>query len=61
MRQVRRKERPILLPGPLYVSARRWQRHGVIRQTARNWALLLAWRCGVSTDRLAAFYRRHDK
>ena len=61
MRRVRRTAFPVLLPGPLHVNARRWQQHGVIRQTARNWLLLLAWRCGISTDRLARFYRRHDK
>jgi hypothetical protein len=61
MRKARRESRPVLLPGPLSVSSRRWQRHGPLRQTMRNWCLLLAWRCGVSTDRLAAYYRRHDK
>ena len=60
MRQARRIVRPVLLPGPLYVSARRWQRHGVLRQTLRNRMLLAAWHCGVPPDRLAAFYRRHD-
>jgi rSAM/selenodomain-associated transferase 2 len=60
MQKLRRRARPVLLPGPMYVSPRRWQRHGVIRQTLRNWSLLAAFICGVSPDRLAAFYRRHD-
>lgn len=60
MKGVRRRAWPVLLPGPLFVSARRWQRHGVVRQTARNWLLLAAARCGVSPDRLAVFYARHD-
>jgi rSAM/selenodomain-associated transferase 2 len=59
MRQLRRRTRPVLLPGPLHVSARRWQRHGVIRQTARNWLLLAAARLGVHPDRLARFYKPH--
>jgi rSAM/selenodomain-associated transferase 2 len=58
MKQLRRRGRPVLLPGPLYVSARRWQQYGVIRQTARNWLLLTAARLGVPPDRLAAFYPR---
>ena len=59
MRQLRRRTRPVLLPGPLHVSARRWQRHGVIRQTACNWLLLAAARLGVHPDRLARFYKQH--
>lgn len=59
MRQLRRRSRPALLPGPIYVSPRRWQKQGVIRQTARNWLLLSAFRLGVHPDRLAAFYAPH--
>jgi rSAM/selenodomain-associated transferase 2 len=53
-----RRRRPVLLPGPIHVSARRWQRHGVVRQTLRNWSLLAAARLGVPPDRLAQFYAR---
>jgi rSAM/selenodomain-associated transferase 2 len=56
MRRLRRRTRPVLLPGPLYVSPRRWQRRGVIRQTVVNWSLLAAARLGVHPDRLARFY-----
>lgn len=56
MRHFRRKHRGVLLAGPLYVDARRWKRRGVIRQTARNWALLTAQRCGISLEKLARFY-----
>lgn len=48
-----------LLPGPLHVSARRWQAQGAIQQTARNWAMLAAERCGVSPARLATWYQPH--
>lgn len=60
MKRLRRRAWPELLPGPLYVSARRWRRHGVLLQTVRNWLLLAGARCGVSPDRLANFYARHD-
>ena len=56
MRKLRRRLRPLLLAGPLHVSARRWQKNGVIRQTLRNWSLLTAEKCGISPDRLARFY-----
>ncbi len=44
--------------GVLHVSARRWQRVGVVRQTLLNWRILLCARCGVSLDRLAGWYRQ---
>ena len=52
--------RPVLLPGPLLVSARRWQNNGVVRQTARNWFILSLFKLGVQPDTLAGLYRRHD-
>ena len=57
---LRRRGPPLLLPGPLHVSARRWQKHGLVRQTLRNWSILLAHACGASPDSLATWYRRHD-
>lgn len=61
VRQLRRHSKPVLLPGPLHVDARRWQRHGLLRQTLRNWILLSAYSVGVSPNYLAKFYRRHDR
>ena len=61
MQRLRRRAWPLLLPGPVHVSARRWQRHGVVRQTIRNWALLAAFASGISPERLARYYRRHDE
>jgi rSAM/selenodomain-associated transferase 2 len=60
LKKLRTYGRPVLLPGPIYVSDRRWARQGLVRQTVRNWTLLAAYRCGVSPDRLAHHYRRHD-
>lgn len=57
MRRLRRRTRPVVLPGPLYVSARRWQRRGIVCQTLLNWSLLAAARLGVHPDRLARFYK----
>lgn len=42
----------------LHLSPRRWLEHGVVRQTLRNKALVLAWRLGVSPARLARAYAR---
>lgn len=61
MRRLRRRAWPVLLPGPLHVSARRWQRYGVVGQTARNWLLLSAVRLGIHPNRLASFYPPHGE
>ena len=50
---------PVLLPGPLHVSPRRWKQHGIIRQTLRNWQLVASLHLGVSPDRLARRYTPH--
>lgn len=60
MQAVRNCGRIALLPGPLHVSARRWQKHGPLRQWLRNWVLLTAQSCGVHPDRLAQFYAPHS-
>ncbi len=56
MKRLRRRGRFVLLDERLSVSARRWQRHGIVRQTLRNWLLLTFALCGVSPNRLARFY-----
>ena len=61
MQKVRRKRRPVLLPGPIHIDPRRWQRHGIVRQTLRNWTLLTALRLGITPNELARFYPRHDQ
>lgn len=61
MKRLRRLAWPKLLDGPVHVSARRWERHGVVRQTLRNWSILLRHALGASPESLAASYRRHDR
>ena len=61
MRAFKRLASPVLLPGPVYVHPRRWQRHGVVRQTLKNWFLLSAHALGIAPDRLARFYPLHHQ
>jgi rSAM/selenodomain-associated transferase 2 len=56
--RMRKLARPVLLPGPVFVSPRRWQRRGALRQTAANWVLLAKFLAGVPAERLAADYAR---
>lgn len=61
MREFRRRRWRIeLLPGPIHVDPRRWLKHGVVRQTLRNWTLLTGLKLGISPDRLAEFYSPHS-
>ncbi|RME38144.1 MAG: hypothetical protein D6788_08010, partial [Planctomycetota bacterium] len=47
-----------ILDEAVLTSARRWQKHGVVRTTLRNLACLLAFRLGVDPHRLARWRER---
>jgi rSAM/selenodomain-associated transferase 2 len=48
--------RMIVASSRIYVSPRRWQRSGVVRQTLRNWTLTTLAALGVPPARLARHY-----
>lgn len=54
--RLRKIEAPVLLEGPVQVSARRWEKKGVVRQTVTNWMIQLAYCRGVSVEQLAQKY-----
>ena len=54
--KLRRQGRIQLLSHAIFVSPRRWQKMGVVRQTMRNWALTALAAAGVHPDRLAPYY-----
>lgn len=56
-RRMRRYGKPRLLSGPVVVSPRRWNQNGVVRQTARNWMLQVAYALGVRPETLQRHYR----
>lgn len=56
-RRLRGQGRFRVLDVPLKVSARRWQKRGIIRQTLINWTLLTLFHLGVPPDDLARFYQ----
>lgn len=55
--RLRRVARPLLLPGPVTISARRWEQQGVVRQTLRNWSIQLAYKFGACPEELRRRYR----
>ena len=44
-----------------HVRQDRRQRHGVVRQTLRNWTMVLLELVGVHPNRLANWYAPHDR
>jgi rSAM/selenodomain-associated transferase 2 len=56
LRRLRRLGRFAVLPGPVVTSARRFVRHGAVRQQLRNVLLVTLFELGVSPRRLARFY-----
>ena len=57
MKQLKRQGRIRVLQHAIHTSARRWQHTGVIRQTLRNWRLIVQAHRGVAMSRLAQSYR----
>ncbi len=55
-KKLRRQGRIVVASQRIFVSPRRWQRQGLVRQTLRNWTLTALAATGVSPNRLAAFY-----
>ena len=55
-KQLRRLGRIVVARSRVFVSPRRWQRKGLVRQTLRNWTLTALAAGGIHPDRLAAFY-----
>ena len=53
----RKISKPTLLAGPVILSARRWERKGVARQTLRNWSIQLSYAFGTSPEKLRSRYQ----
>jgi rSAM/selenodomain-associated transferase 2 len=55
-RILHRRGRMVVSAKRIYISARRWQKNGVIHQTLRNWLLTALASAGVNPDQLVRFY-----
>jgi rSAM/selenodomain-associated transferase 2 len=58
VRRLTRAGRAIEVPLPLTTSARRWQREGWFRRSARNLTLLTLYKLGVAPSTLSRWYDR---
>ena len=56
-RKLRRHGKVILIEPRIHISARRWQRNGILRTTLTNWFITLLYLLRVSPNQLAKLYR----
>ncbi|MCC3405051.1 MAG: TIGR04283 family arsenosugar biosynthesis glycosyltransferase [Microcoleus sp. PH2017_10_PVI_O_A] len=61
VRRLQKQGRIAIVPQSVLTSARRWQQLGVLKTTAINQIVIIAYFLGVSPDRLAFWYRRQKK
>lgn len=54
--RLRRLSPPVVVSRPVLVSARRWDRLGLLRTFLLNQYILCAWKCGMPPDKLAEVY-----
>ncbi|MCA9046204.1 MAG: TIGR04283 family arsenosugar biosynthesis glycosyltransferase, partial [Planctomycetaceae bacterium] len=52
-----RQGRKVVLASKLTVSARRWEKMGMVWQAVRNWTFVVLWHLGISAATLARWYR----
>jgi rSAM/selenodomain-associated transferase 2 len=60
-KQLKRFGAPLCLPHPIVTSARRWEKHGVLRTMALMWWLRFAFWAGADPGRLARRYAPHHE
>ncbi len=53
---LRKRKPPVLLPGPVSIPGRHWEKRGVVRTTIRNWILFLRYQLGTQPTDLAKHY-----
>ena len=54
--ELKKISRPVILPGPITIPTRHWQRMGVCLTTLRNWYLFQRFRFGMSAEQVADRY-----
>lgn len=58
-RALKAHSRPACLHVQLTTSARRWQKHGIVRTIVMMWSLRFAYFLGIAPDSLARYYQAH--
>ncbi len=60
-RRLKRFGKPLCLPHRITTSARRWEKHGVVRTIFLMWRLRFAYWLGADPDKLALRYAAHKQ
>ncbi len=55
--ELRRLGKTKMIRPHIHISARRWERNGIVRTTAKNWLITFLYYIRVSPDKLAKLYR----
>jgi GT2 family glycosyltransferase len=58
-RRLRRLGRVVVADCRVHLSARRWERHGVVKTTLLNWRVAGAFLIGVTPEKLYRIYYGH--
>jgi hypothetical protein len=61
IKRLQRRGRIITVQEPVRTSARRWRQLGVLRTTVINQLMIAGYKLGVSSEKLAGFYRNRKK
>lgn len=58
VRRLQHRGRVAIAPAQVLTSGRRWEKLGILRTTLLNQFILMAYRLGISPDRLAQWYQK---
>ena len=56
-KELRKAGKTTMVKPYIHISARRWERNGIVRTTAKNWLITTLYFMGFSLDKLAKLYR----
>lgn len=59
VRRLKKEGRLAMARRRAFTSPRRWERHGLVGTTLRNWCVLVLYAAGISPARLARMYGTH--
>lgn len=61
IQQLRKIGKIAIIPTPVITSGRRWQQLGVVKTTLINQLMIIGYYLGISSEKLADFYRKNRK
>lgn len=56
-KELRKVGKTTMVKPHIHISARRWEKNGIVRTTTKNWLITFLYSIGFPSDRLAKLYR----